>query len=64
MKNLKSYLFFASMFLLACSVKAQADFNLLNAKTPEEIGKVPQERKTANKDKPLPYGYIDDRDIL
>jgi len=64
MKNLKSYLLFVIVFLLAFSIKAQADFNLLNAKTPDEIGKVPQERKTANKDKPLPYGYIDDRDIL
>ncbi|MFC2110461.1 gliding motility protein GldN [Bacteroidota bacterium] len=64
MMNLKSYLLLGAAFILTLSVSAQADFNLLNAKTPAEIGQVPQERKIANKDKPLPYGYIDDRDIL
>ena len=53
------------MVVLSISAgNAQADFNMLNAKNPEEIGKVPEERVIASKDKPLPYGYVDDRDIL
>ncbi len=62
--KLKSYLLLGAVFMLTCNVNAQADFNLLNANTPDEIGQVPEARKLANKDKPLPYGYIDDRDIL
>jgi len=43
-------------------VNAQA--NLLNAKIPEQIGMKTPEQLAADNDKPLPYGYIDDRDIL
>jgi len=38
--------------------------NLLNAKTPAEIGKKTDAQITADNDKPLPYGYIGDRDVL
>lgn len=48
--------------ILATNVNAQA--NLLNAKTPNEIGVKTAEQIAADNDKPLPYGYIDDRDIL
>jgi len=44
------------------SINAQA--NLLNAKIPEEIGMKTVEQLAADNDGPLPYGYIDDRDIL
>lgn len=44
------------------SMVAQA--NILNAKKPEEIGQKTQEQITADNDAPLPYGYVDDRDIL
>lgn len=64
MKNLKSYLLFMFVVLLNLTINAQSDFNLLNATKPSEIGNEPEERKRANKDKPLPYGYVDDRDIL
>ena len=43
-------------------VSAQA--NLLNAKIPEQIGMKTPEQMAADNDRPLPYGYIDDRDIL
>ena len=56
-------------FLIGCvavlatgAVNAQA--NLLNARIPEEIGMKTVEQLAADNDKPLPYGYIDDRDIL
>ena len=44
------------------SMAAQA--NILNAKKPEEIGQKTQEQIAADNDSPLPYGYVDDRDIL
>ncbi|MCK0132046.1 gliding motility protein GldN [Flavobacteriaceae bacterium F08102] len=44
------------------SINAQA--NLLNARIPEEIGMKTAEQLAADNDGPLPYGYIDDRDIL
>lgn len=43
---------------------ANAQSNILNAKTVDEIGKKTAEQKAADQDKPLPYGYISDRDIL
>lgn len=41
-----------------------AQSNLLNAKTPEEIGKKTEAELSEDNDKPLPYGYVHDRDIL
>ena len=62
--NLKSYLLLGMVALLTGSIYAQADFNVLNAKTPDEIGQVPEHYQEASKDKPIPYGYINERDIL
>lgn len=42
----------------------QAQINLLNAKTVDQIGKESREKLAVDKDRPFPYGYIDDRDIL
>jgi gliding motility associated protien GldN len=44
------------------NVWAQA--NLLNAKNPSEIGKKNEKQLLADNDGPLPYGFVDDRDIL
>lgn len=44
------------------SICAQA--NLLNAKAPEEIGVKTEAQLALDNDKPLEYGYVDDRDIL
>ena len=53
------------VFLLCLSasfVNAQA--NVLNAKSADEIGKRSAERLEADNDGPIPYGYVDDRDIM
>lgn len=50
------------IFLIAGSVNAQS--NLLNAKTVDEIGKKNQQQLTADNDGPIPYGYVDDRDVM
>jgi gliding motility associated protien GldN len=39
-------------------------YNLLNAKTPEDIGKKTAAQLESDNDKPLPYGYVHDRDVL
>jgi gliding motility associated protien GldN len=41
-----------------------AQSNLLNAKKPDQIGKKTAAELSADNDKPLPYGYVHDRDIL
>ncbi|MCZ8168682.1 MAG: gliding motility protein GldN [Flavobacterium sp.] len=48
--------------VLGTSVSAQS--NLLNAKTPDEIGKKTAAQLESDNDKPLPYGYVHDRDVL
>lgn len=48
--------------LLSPSIHAQ--LNILNAKTPDEIGLKTQAQIAYDNDNPLPYGYVDDRDIL
>ncbi len=46
------------------SVVSYAQTNLLNAKIPEEIGLKSAAQLISDNDKPLEYGYVDDRDIL
>src|SRR5690606_8025402 len=46
------------------SFVAQAQSNLLNAKTPDEIGKKSPAQLISDNDKPLAYGYVHDRDVL
>jgi gliding motility associated protien GldN len=41
-----------------------AQSNLLNAKKPSDIGKKTEQQLAVDNDKPLEYGYIDDRDIV
>lgn len=43
---------------------AWSQANILNAKKPEEIGIRTEAQIAADNDKPLEYGYVDDRDIL
>lgn len=38
--------------------------NLLNAKTPDQIGKKTAAQLISDNDKPLVYGYVHDRDVL
>ena len=46
------------------SFASNAQSNLLNAKTPSEIGKKTAAQLESDNDKPLPYGYVHDRDVL
>src|SRR3954467_15575943 len=46
------------------SFSSFAQSNLLNAKTPDEIGKKTPAQLISDNDKPLPYGYVHDRDVL
>ena len=50
--------------VLFASIANYAQTNLLNAKVPQQIGVKTQEQLAADNDKPLEYGYIDDRDIF
>lgn len=46
------------------SALSYAQTNLLNAKIPEEIGLKSAAQLISDNDKPLEYGYVDDRDVL
>lgn len=62
MMNLKSFLLTVTTVFTVSGVFAQA--NILNAKTPQEIGVRTAAQVAVDNDKPLEYGYVDDRDIL
>ena len=51
-----------SFFLFSVTVSAQS--NILNAEKPSEIEDLAAQQKRFDDDKPLPYGYVGDRDIL
>lgn len=55
---------FLLVTVFSLSTFSFAQSNLLNAKTPAEIGKKTEAELNADNDKPLPYGYVGDRDIL
>ncbi|PQJ80544.1 gliding motility protein GldN [Polaribacter porphyrae] len=53
------------IFILCLStslVNAQA--NILNAKSADQIGKKNEQQLEASNDGPIPYGYVDDRDVM
>jgi len=54
------FLFFTANFI----VFSQSNFGLLNAKKANEIGVKPEERIRLDQDKPLPYEYVDENDVL
>ncbi|WP_142785341.1 type IX secretion system ring subunit PorN/GldN [Changchengzhania lutea] len=60
--NFKSVLLTVTTVFTVASVSAQA--NILNAKSPEEIGVRTEAQIAVDNDQPLEYGYVDDRDIL
>ena len=61
--NVKSIIL--SVFcLLIVSNRVTAQLNILNAKTPEEIGLKTEDQLAYDNDQPLPYGFIDNRDVL
>jgi gliding motility associated protien GldN len=46
------------------AICASAQSNLLNAKSPSEIGRKTPAQLISDNDKPLAYGYVHDRDVL
>lgn len=60
--NSRKFLLTALFFVGTASSFAQS--NLLNAKTPDEIGKKTAAQDSLDNDNPLPYGYVGDRDVL
>ena len=57
----------AILLVAFCVIVTSVSFsqsNLLNAKTPDEIGKKTVAQLESDNDKPLPYGYVHDRDVL
>ena len=61
MMKMKSFLL-PVVFLVYVTASSQS--NLLNAKTADQIGKKPPARLISDNDKPLAYGYVNDRDVL
>lgn len=62
MMNLRNFLI--AIFSATCSFAAVAQSNLLNAKTPDQIGLKTAAQLISDNDKPLAYGYVHDRDVL
>ena len=60
--SLKRLIFVALGLLMA--VPAFAQGNILNAKTPDEMFGITEEQKAKDNDNPLPYGYVEKRDVL
>ncbi|MFV0247641.1 MAG: gliding motility protein GldN [Tenacibaculum sp.] len=56
--------FYLLALTLATAYYASAQANLLNAKKVSEIGYKSEAQIASEDDKPLPYGYISDRDVL
>lgn len=62
MMNMRNFL--VVVISIFGSVFSNAQTNLLNAKIPEEIGLKSAAQLVSDNDKPLDYGYVDDRDVL
>ena len=56
--------FYVVLLALAITGVVSGQANLLNSKKVEDIGKKSQRQIDSEDDKPLPYGYISDRDVL
>ncbi|NIJ43666.1 gliding motility associated protein GldN [Wenyingzhuangia heitensis] len=65
MKNYKTVSAFLILFFTTTLIAfSQSNYGLLNAKKVSEIGVKSDERIRLDQDKPLPYEYVDERDIL
>lgn len=53
-----------AVFGLFIAVSSFGQDNILNAGSPDDIGKKTLEQITADNDRPLEYGYVDKRDVL
>ena len=52
------------LLALGSLFQVNAQSNLLNAKTPDEIGKKTAAQLNLDNDKPMEYGYVHDRDVM
>ena len=55
-------IFLVIVFLANSTIYGQA--NLLNPVVPQEIGKLNEQQLATSDNKPLAYGYVDDRDVM
>ena len=60
--NMRSLILTVASVFVTSAMFSQA--NILNAKAPDEIGVRTEEQIALDKDHPLEYGYVDDRDIM
>ena len=60
--NRKYAILFAIVGLFSASAFAQG--NVLNAKVPEQMFEITDEQLAKDNDEPLPYGYVEKRDVL
>ncbi|TVZ52143.1 gliding motility protein GldN [Dokdonia sp. Hel_I_53] len=56
--------FFVVLGLLVTVPSVFAQGNILNAKTPDEMFEITEDQKAQDNDEPLPYGYVEKRDVL
>ena len=56
--------FLILFFFLITSGLVNAQANLLNAKSVDQIGEENEQQLAADNDGPIPYGYVDDRDVM
>lgn len=61
--KLKNIILGALVIVLSIS-SANAQLNILNSATPEDIGLKTLDQLAYDNDEPLPYGFIDERDLL
>ena len=57
-------IFLIAIFTITVSFASFGQSNLLNAKTPDQIGLKNAAQLKSDNDKPLVYGYVHDRDVL
>ena len=62
MKNIKKIVF--AVLTLSIGNVAVAQNNILNALSPDEIGEQSIEEIYAKADGPIPYEYVNDKDIM
>jgi gliding motility associated protien GldN len=62
MMNVRNFLI--AIISVTWSFASVAQSNLLNAKTPDQIGLKTAAQLISDNDKPLAYGYVHDRDVL
>jgi len=59
---MKIYIYFLFLVFYSYSLYPQA--NLLNARVPQDVGQLNEKQIESNDEDPLPYGFIDDRDVM